>query len=361
MKKVGIITFHCQYNCGSALQAFSLQTTIEHMGYSAQIINYFFTDDMKVYGIRWGSTFSVVLLDALLTPKRLLQHRNFKKFHKKYFKLTPFTKKEDEIKKISKGFDILVSGSDQIWNSSLGSIDYPYFLMFANDSQKKVAYAPSINKDDIESSRRAELYRLLIDYHSLSTREDKTAHILSELLNRKVECVLDPVLLHNAEFFDQIIANESIGFPSNYIFVYNLSLVRSESLFRFAEKYANNNGCKIVYYSKVTHFGSNYSKNIFTKGPLAFIKAIREARFIVSDSFHACAFSIIYSKPFASNHDNIRINELINKLGIKNIFISDGNVDIESIDYDLVHKRLFEYKTKSIEWLKRALENEKQN
>ena len=146
--RVGLMTFHYQYNCGSALQAYALQEMINKLGYECLIINYFFRDDMKIYGVRWGSPLKAIVFDILITPKRLFQHKKYREFRKRFFtNITTKTDNSNELARLTDNCDSLVCGSDQIWNFDLGDVS-PYFLNFASSKQKKISYAPSYNKDE---------------------------------------------------------------------------------------------------------------------------------------------------------------------------------------------------------------------
>ena len=121
------------------------------------------------------------------------------------------------------------------------------------------------------------------------------------------------------------------------------------------DKFAKANNAEIVYYYKTNVHVSSPSKNIFCNGPLAFIYAIKNANYVIGDSFHACAFAILYNKQFAYNLNSTRINELMKKLNIKNRLIGvDWSVN-EQVDYKKVNRLLDIYRKDSMGFLRKAL------
>ena len=354
--RVGLMTFHYQYNCGSALQAYALQEMINKLGYECLIINYFFRDDMKIYGVRWGSPLKAVIFDILITPKRFFQHQKYKEFRKRFFtNLTTKTDDPNALASMSENCDILVCGSDQIWNFDLGDVS-PYFLNFASSGQKKISYAPSYNKDELDEKAKNAYKKYLRGFASISVREQSTATQLANILNKRIECVLDPTLLHSKTFYtDMLQGYRDIHFPDRYIFVYNLHLSRIKKLLKFAEEYAEKNNIKIVYFAKRNILGRLYEKNIFKYGPLAFLRAISGADFVIGDSYHACAFSIIFGKQFICGYENTRTMDLLKKFNLENRFI-DNDINLnEKINYKEVNLLLDEYKSISINYLIQSL------
>lgn len=357
-KKVGLITFHLSYNFGAALQAYSLQEAINELGCECWLLNYYFQHGMDFYGIRPYASLKGKIFDFLITPKRLLQHKAYHQYQRRFYRnTTPMTKKWEDLAVLSKDCEVLVCGSDQIWNPDKGDIT-PYFLKFALPYQRKVSYAPSVNFYRLEENLIPAYRELLMDFDAISVREEATAEQLSSMIEKPVFCALDPTLLHSREFFDAMLSqNEGVSFPGRFIFVYclNTSKSKRKRLFTFAEKYARKHHVKIVYFSKIDSFGRLYSKNIFVNDPLVFLKAVKDAEFVITDSFHACVFSIIYHKQFVYGIDSIRINDLIQRLGIQNRMIN-GDLDINSeINYDVVEDKLLSLRKDSLAFLKQAI------
>lgn len=175
---IGLITFHCQYNYGSALQAYALQTKLQELSQNngdtegCSILNYYYKKDMKGYDIRWGAGLKVIAFDLLTFPQCCRRKLAYKGFHKRFFRQTEQTSDWRELTRISAECDTLVCGSDQIWNLWLvESVNPAYFLKFAKPNQKKIAYAASIASAKINDKYTRELKDALSDFAAISVRE----------------------------------------------------------------------------------------------------------------------------------------------------------------------------------------------
>lgn len=356
---IGIITFHCQYNCGSALQTYALQEKITELGYECKILNYFYWHDMKNYNIRWGGKPKVILFDLYTLRNNLVRKKNYRIFQNKYLMMTQQTDKWEQLAEISRDCNTLICGSDQIWNMGTTRGIHPaYFLQFASDDQRCIAYAPSISLPKIPDVYHNDIKEALKKFSAVSVRESRTAEQLEKIIDRKVCCVLDPTLLHNTEFYDQLLGNYFLSVPKKYVFVYCLHYASLKTLRRTAEEYARSHGAKIVYFNKFNIYHKLYKNNIFKFGPKAFIYAIKHADFIIGDSFHAAVFSVLYRKQFsilALEGGQSRTDTLFEKLGIEKNYLNCGK-KYSPIDYDKVFIKLDGEKRQSLAFLKRALE-----
>lgn len=299
---IGLISFHCQYNYGSALQAWALQTALKHLGYENIILNFYYEKDMKTYGIRWYSKrVPVIALDLLTAPAMRKRKQAFHNFQNTFLCQTEQTKEWEKLSGLSCGCDTLICGSDQIWNYTLTQGLHPaYFLDFARSDQRKVAYAPSINQNPIDTKIRTQLLKRLETFDAISVREQDTAQQLSVWMERSIPTVLDPTLLLGANHYDLISEKCPVKFPEHYIFIYCLHLNHLPFLRQYAEAYAKSHNVRIVYCNKFDLRKATYAVNIFRHGPEAFVSGIKNADYVIADSFHAVALSIIFQKNFAT-------------------------------------------------------------
>lgn len=362
MKKVGVLTFHCQYNFGSALQAYALQKAIERLNIECLILNFYYEEDMKKnYDIRWSSKrMSVIILDLLTWYNNHKRKRAFKEFHSKYLNFSRQTKDWHELEIISRDCEYLICGSDQIWNPAIVHT-LAYFLPFANSNQKKISYAPSIALSSIPEDSEFLFCQYLKDFSCLSIRESNCISQLSTLVGKKVECVLDPTMLLQKEDYDLMVDNYKIILPSDYIFVYCLHLSDLKRLSSIALKLAEKENLQIVYFNKFSlNYKKRFAKNIFDYDPRAFVYTIKNAKYVVSNSFHACVFSILYNKQFYSVQvpdSQSRLDTLFISLGIEGRVVSEDNFNnVSAIDYDYVSKKLSAKRAESWNFLKKALD-----
>lgn len=357
---IGIITFHAQYNCGSALQAFALQSKMQELGYKCKILKYYYEGNMREYNVRlYTKKLKIILFDIYTLINCLARKKSYNEFQKRNLNLTVETRDWHDLRDISKSCDVLVCGSDQIWNVELTHGLHPaYFLKFANDNQRLIAYAPSVALNTIPERFRVEFQETLKRFDYISTRELQTANELKEITGRSVPNVLDPTLLHDVDFYNNLINNNRLQLPDRYVFMYCLHYNSLDKLRQIAESYALKYNASIVYFNKYNIHKKLYKKNMFRYGPEAFLLGIKKAEFIVADSYHAALFSILYKKEFliyALNDSKIRMVTLFKKLGIEGHFINDENESFKKINYNIVHKRLKKEQKDSIEFLKKAL------
>ena len=355
---IGIITFHCQYNFGSALQAYALQTTLEKLGHSNILINFYYKKDMKIYDVRWDSKRpDVILFDLLTAKKNHARKRAYHRFHNEFLRQTERTDDWMQLGSICRNMDILICGSDQIWNLRLVQGVHPaYYLRFAKPNQKRIAYAPSFAAIHIPEQYKDELKEALQDFSAISVRERSHAEELSSMLDRTVERTLDPALLLERKDYDVLLENFCVKLPKQYIFIYCLHHVNLKMVCKYAEKLAEEHNLKIVYFNKYDIHKRRYCVNIFELDPRAFVYAIKNAAFVVADSFHAAVFSIIYHKPFMSyslDDTRNRLDSLYADLGITGHFI--GESAYQPIEYNILDEKLALLRSDSLRFLMDAL------
>lgn len=359
-KKVGTISFHCQYNYGSALQAWALQTSVEKLdGYSCDQLNFYYEEDMKSnYDIRWKAGFVVLLLDLFTWFKNQKRKKAYLSFHKEFLHFTKQTKDWHDLSKIAFPYKYLIAGSDQIWNPCIVHTD-AYFLPFANDEQIRISYAPSISIDRIPTDKEELFGKHLTHFKNISIREINCVEQLKKITGKDIECVLDPTMLLEPIDYEKLMQGYKIELPKNYIFVYCLHLSDLKTLVLTAKKIARKRNLKIVYFNKFDlPLGG---KNIFKYDPRAFIYCIKNAKIVLSNSFHACVFSILYQKQFAClpvGGSESRLTTLFSKLKIEDRFIQKVDDEIPEIDYTVVNQHLSEHRKKSWDYLMNSLDYE---
>lgn len=344
------------------MQAFALQTAIQKIGKEATILDYYYAYDMNKYNVRFDIKRPYhTLMDIYTFIPTYNRKQAFHRFQNKHMRLSPRTRNWRELERLGQMCDYLICGSDQIWNFNIvEGINPAYFLKFANKTQRKIAYAPSIAIDKLPSELILELEETLKDFYSISVREDISAKELSEVTGRNVECVLDPTLLLTNNDYDQLIEESEFEFPENYVFVYCIWQSHFRALRTAAEEYAKLHNCKIVYSNKRSIHKKEYGKNIYCMGPDVFVNAIKHSNYVISDSYHACIFSVIFNKNFSTYilpDSRSRVDSLCSKLGIDNVYFGDG-IDWKecNLNYIDINNRLEREREHSLYFLKNAIE-----
>ena len=365
MDNVGIITFHCSYNYGSALQAYALQTFIESLGFNVKIIDFVMKKDFEQYKLFRTSLYRRQIkslgADVIFFPYHLKRKISFETFVRRKMHLTEkryFLCKE--LTELNDVFDVFICGSDQIWNiDCTHGIEPAYFLAFANESKKKIAYAPSLAHTKFETDSKDELKKLLNKFDAISVREESTVPYLQSITKQKIETVLDPTLLLNKNDYLKLIDDNFSG--GKYIFAYLLE--GNKELIQYCEKLKKKTGFQLYYLSSKVNCGFNGGKNLFGISPEKFLRYIYQAEYVITNSFHATVFSILFNTQFCTfptMKSSARMVDLLEKLDIQNRIFS-LNFDMENkINYKEVEVKLEKLRSSSILFLKNAL-NKKDN
>lgn len=355
--KVGIVTFHCSYNFGSALQAYALQEVIRSLGHDATIIDYR-SADFDQYKVLPLNHPKRCLKNILNLRSILARRRSFLDFQRDRMVLSKeiYGPRDTKINSLASEFDAFVCGSDQIWNLNCthGAVG-PFFLSFAGN-KRRVAYAPSLAHTSFrpEYFDRDEVSSLLAKFDFLSVRETETLPLFQPLVDKRIDVVLDPTLLLGADSYDGIIAAPLIDEP--YIFMYQLrncpELV--ESTIEMAER----TGFKVAYVSE-KNLAIPDSVNLIGIGPAEFLSAIANADTVLANSFHATVFSVLFHKTFrsfAADASGARMRNLLGELGLaEGCAVKVDSSPVVEADWDDVDSRLEVLRTNSIDYLRRAL------
>lgn len=362
--KIGILTFQNAVNYGAVLQAYALQNSIEKLGAEVRLIDYQCNKVNSLYDPFPKTTNLKKFVSNLLWYQRKKKKKMaFERFEKKYLKLTDkkyYTKQE--LKNTNYLFDKFISGSDQIWRAESTDFDTTYFLDFVKDNTKKYSYAASFGADKVEERYRKQYMNLLKQYQEISVREKQGQIIIKELINKEARIDLDPTFLLKKEewqFIEKMPDNKK-----KYIVLFIIR--KSKSIFRFAEKLAKEKGCELIYISNDRKKEVN-AKYVGGISPEEWLGYIDNAEYVVTNSFHGVAFSIIYQKNFFLELQpppakaNARLENIMDIFHLREREIVDGeNENIEKeIDYKNIEKMIDEQRKKSIAYLTHIIEGEK--
>ncbi len=367
-KKVGIITLHRVVNYGSVLQTYALQEKIKDLGYKAEVIDYFperltklgMLKRIKNKGERYQKSFIIRnLARIIIFPSYIIRFKTFFSFLDKYINMTKETYVDEEnINKAQFDYDIYCTGSDQVWNSGWNEkIDHPYFLTFAPDEKRKIAYAASFGKKELDENEIEETRKMLRRYNAISVREKSGVDIVKSLGIENVNNVVDPTLLLNGDDWRKISSNKYNG--KKYILVYNLN--RNEKIDNYAKKLSERTGLKIVYLSYQLHEFYKKGKMVCNPKVEDFISLIDNASYVITDSFHATAFSLNLNTQFIIVYPekySTRLQSILELLNLESRVAKDENdlsITENEIDYKKVDTKMKNMRNDSIIWLKNAL------
>ena len=363
--KAGIITLHSVCNYGTQLQAYATQEKLKQYFDGVVFIDYRRPD---TYGIKLIKTFTkgnILKIPAIL-PTILYWKYNFGSFQKKFLK---FTKKRylklEDFNNFEDIADIYFSGSDQVWNTGWNNgIIPPFYLSFVPDNKPKYAYASSFGKSKLDENEIKEVKKYLDKYDMISVREDSGLNIIKEQIQiDNAIRILDPTLAMPAEFWRNIAPKSKI--KGDYILIYNLN--RSKEFDEYAGELSKRTNLPI--YRFCTRFDQIFrtGKSLVMPQILDFITLVDNAKYVLTDSFHATAFSInMETEPICIYPHNYssRISDFLALIDstqrhVKNY--EDFDVINRHIDFEKVNKILKEERKKVDDYLKQIVERNGEN
>ena len=357
--KIGILTFHCAENFGAVLQAYALQTFLELRGHKVQIIDYrpryicdkyaYFDDYFKESYKKSKSLFLKLFVYNVLTlSDKKKRKKGFKDFTDSCLKLTGESYiTYDELNVRISDFEVVVCGSDQIWNPNVcGGLDPVYFADFKDFFGKKISYAASIGQTvDEKYWKEYKRYVEKLDY--VSVRENKCRESLKSI-REDIQVVPDPVFLVEKGIWENLI--QKYQKRGRYILVYLLE--ESEQAYQLVEKIASERNLKVIEIAINKKISCKKKKfDIYTAcSPEEFVALIKYAEFIVTNSFHATAFSIIFEKEFLAVKHSVRterIEHLLQKFEMKErlkdpgdlLFDKKSNINLLKINETILEER----------------------
>ncbi|MBE6842198.1 MAG: 4Fe-4S dicluster domain-containing protein [Ruminococcus sp.] len=281
-----------------------------------------------------------------------------------------------ELQTLNNICDCFCAGSDQIWNYNI-SFHENMYLPFADSNKKLISFATSFGHktDKTPDSAKGNVRKHLQRYSAISVREQFDVDILRENYGIKGDLVFEPVFCIDKKYYEQLANESSFDEKEPYLLTYILDPTpeKREAILYYAETL----GIKTVnILDGVQKVWDQNNKALNIPGTLSnvstedFLKAFMNAKYVITDSFHGSAFSIIFNKPFMSiaNHRRgyERFVDLLGRLNIMNRLVTDVNNiprDIkyfEDIDYIEVNSIIEREAKRTIEWFKNAIETPKE-
>lgn len=370
MKKIATITFHSSYNYGSNLQAYALQEFIKKISNEEiqyDILNLRIDKQKEMYknDFEKKTLKSIIKRILFIRYKKVFKQKtlNFEKFINSKLNITKEYSSAKELSNANLEYDYFISGSDQLWNINAIDFDWSYYLEFV-DKGTKISYSASFGPKKIQWNHeiKERVKKNLLSYDMLSVREQGSYLNVKELTNKEPLIHVDPTLLLTNDEWNKII-DETPVYKGDYIFLYDLN--GNKNIMDLAKKLSKELDLPIVI-SKYMGFSNHYLynfKKIYKCGPLEFLNLIKNAKLVLSSSFHGNVFAVLFHKHFfAINGDkDLRINNLLTKFNLENRTINSENIHekskiaFEKIDFKNAEKILDGERKKSKEYLMKAL------
>lgn len=365
MGKVGIVTIvknAIDESFGPAMQIFAVQEVIRSYGFEPEtivdetckrsIIQQLLRglDELKkgpkAINYIWQKAVSRSPTKASYgtndVEKKLIQARrkNYAKFIYSYIKISEL--KESDLTLGNKELDCysyFAVGSDQVWNPYYPQADRIKYLQFC-DRDKRVAFVPSIAQSDIPFRFRKNFIEGVNGFNKLCIREVEGKDLLKKYAKTDAEVLIDPTMMIPTEKYAEMAVCPKCMPEGEYAFCYFMGTSIDKNS---VEKSASGIAEKFMWMRKFEY------PDYYIMNPSEYLYAIKSAKVILTDSFHATVFAIMFHKPVIVFHKKegtsaateSRLTTLLKRFNMLNCFTESNNsLSIPKVDYDFVEEIL---------------------
>lgn len=358
-KTAAIATYHKSWNYGACLQAYASLVVFEKLGFDASLINYTNVDEEPKTTFDYLASGS--LKEAISTAIKNIGfgcRRNalaaFDSFHDELKRTRPI---KDVKELLGLQADILVAGSDQIWNPEIsgGKLD-PVFILDITTASKKISFASSAGSHRFTAQERREFGRVLADYDAVSVREDYLGAQIDEVTDYKPFKCLDPTLMLS---FEQWSLEEEmprgIKEGEKYILAFTLKS-NDKAGADYWKRLSADMGLPVWRVTNNSYKEKGVDRQLLGMTPREFLWLVHHASYVVTDSFHGTAFSINYSTPFSTlpskSGNNARMLDLLECCGLVDRFVSDAKYcRMDDCDFNQASNYLTAKRAECFVWL----------
>jgi hypothetical protein len=355
-KKIGILTLHRALNYGAVWQCYALKHACEALGHEVETIDY---NPYGHYTIRGAFRHS-----PWVAYRYLMFMRQFNRFVIDKLNPTVHTEDHEWIKANPPQDDIYIVGSDTVWSNAVaGNYLDSYLLDFAPEYVKRISYAASTggNPMELNECQLCELRK----FSAISIRENQAVANVQEKVDIPVVDVCDPTLLLTKEDYEPL-EKKPLCLPKHYMVYFDLAEdpFCAEAAKILSQKF------KLPILNLAGKFKRWVRYNRLAPTPEEWLYMINHADLVCTNSFHGVAFSIILRRPFVCcaaqkggrAQTNGRVLNLLEQTHLQDLYVADieqvikitmGGVRIEDKE-----KFISQYRERSLEWLKNALEDE---
>jgi len=373
LMKIALLTIHSALNYGALLQATAVYDTLYSLENDTTLLNFRYppfcsiVDKTRRQELKNCKNFLRFCVKGCSIYKK---KKNFDLFISKHIhKITSEFNTESQLEQYCEEnkFDLFVCGSDQIWNPYNIRFEKAFFLSFTNEGAKKISYAASIGQDSVQEDGLEFIKENLVDFDSISVREDSAIRILQEAgITQEVFVHVDPVFLLSQNSWRE---RENIvslpEFCEKYVLVYRLT--DNPQFDKALEELKRSSGLPFVAITDRLGKIPFIDKKYMSLGPAEFLYLIDNAEYVVTDSFHGTAFSLIFEKKLIAVSNlkkNTRITTILEKTGMIDCLVSQNSSTdiIPKLDYsDMYTKcrsRIMELSREARQYLEKQVHNQ---
>lgn len=333
-KDFNIVTLHRAKNFGAALQAYALKTHLCKLGYRAAIY------DAEPILAKSKLTIKTLIVKMWGFVVKLLFGREFSKGNKKF---DEFAKKHYDLNK-QKDAKVFLAGSDQVWNPIV--FNPAYYLNFCDENSVKASYAASLGVSVLPGNSISTYNSFLSDFDYISVREHSAKEQLNRALPEKeIRVDLDPTFLISKNEWCEIAENDEHFIDDDYILLYVLHVPENiNALCKWLRKELNAK-LLLIDNSGLLSLRVIHDKVVRGVGPCDFLSLVRNAKAIITTSFHGIAFSLIFEKEFYSIINPLfpsRVENVLSYFGVDYVSNTQNEFCRQKIDYDNVKEKIFQ-------------------
>lgn len=379
--KIGIVTWFSGSNYGTNLQAIALQQYLRNIGHEVQIVNFVVNtkDVVKLTMFQKLTDWKMLGTRIKRQPEKYMQKLAYLKYgneilgrDKKLIAtvrekccLTQKINDKKELISTFNSFELLITGSDQIWNPE----EYHrfYFADYDEVTTRRISYAPSLGVNTIREDRKSEIRRGLSKFSAVSVREQNGVELLRPLSKQEPVVTIDPTLLLCADDWNEIFPVKK---ERGEKYVLSIFLTDRYSHWNAVRNFVKK---KKLQHVIIPYCGFSYLQKadiVADAGLQEFLDLIRGAEYVLTDSFHVTSFSLIFKKQFytftrfkedAYTSQNSRVRNILSIAGVNDRFLPYGTkkvLDLKNINYNAVEKALEHEIERSKEFLSTAIGDE---
>lgn len=361
--KIGISTIIDFDNYGNRLQNYASQQVIKSLGLEVEtlprVIYYSNKNKLKSRVLKCLKKVENYLKpqkDDLRFQNQLLREKYFMEFTDKYINSSShYVKDYYQLKKLSKKYDFVITGSDQVWNYNFRPNLKIDFLKFISQN-KRISYAASFGVSEIPEKYKKKYREYLNEMQCLSVREYAGQKIIKDLTGRDAEVLIDPTMMLNKDEWLQVASKPECTPKKKYLLTYVLGN-QTADFKEFINQLAKEKDLEIL------NLLNPYDKNIHCVDPGEFVYLINNADVMITDSFHGSVFSILMETPFViferqDSHVsmNSRIDTLVSTFKMESRLSSRIKTveDVYNIDFSHIADILKQERNRAIIYLKKA-------
>ena len=346
--RIAILTQPLYDNFGGILQCYALQTILKSQGHKVEVLG----EDIQKLGFRDRISICIkrIIKFILRIDKDLygcltadeVVARNTRLFVSKHIRV----RKVRDLRKVKEGdYDVLVVGSDQVWRKEYNifrPLEMSFFDFAKTWNIKRVAYAASFGTDIWDyTPEETEKCKALIDlFQAVSVREASGIELCRCYFNADAVRMPDPALLLPKEHYLKFAEDIPETGHDGGLFVYLLD--DKEFKRTFVRKIAEKTGLSPFMENNPDRWDLSKPVSARIQYPVErWISGFRDAKFVITDSFHGCVFSILFNKPFLVIRNNgrggSRFESLLNVFGLSDCLVAENDIldfRYEAVEFD---------------------------